>query len=195
MNLTFESRLLRVLRSNVKFENSTRNKNVLVVLGIPTFALKGAANGCKSRNRTTRCELSGRCFLYCLGGDLRLHCQHLQDPAEPGAHRAVSSSSISGPASMDLSKTACPSRHRLSFSHRSDRHDDCGRPHDDARSDPSPNSNAMIHERTTVGLAQARAEGRIGGRRRKLNEKKRLEIVESVLSGRGTAAKMARCTK
>jgi len=51
---------------------------------------------------------------------------------------------------------------------------------------------AMIHERTTAGLAQARAEGRIGGRRRKLNEKKRLEIVESVLSGRKTAAEMAR---
>ncbi|WP_331377045.1 recombinase family protein [Sinorhizobium chiapasense] len=51
---------------------------------------------------------------------------------------------------------------------------------------------AMIHERTTAGLAQARAEGRIGGRRRKLNEKKRLEIVESVLSGRKSAAEMAR---
>src|SRR5690606_36905694 len=43
---------------------------------------------------------------------------------------------------------------------------------------------AMIRERTTAGLAQARAEGRIGGRRRKLDPKKRREIAESVLSGR-----------
>jgi len=49
----------------------------------------------------------------------------------------------------------------------------------------------VIHERTTAGLAQARAAGRIGARRRKLNEKKRLEIVESVLSSRKSAAQMA----
>ena len=51
---------------------------------------------------------------------------------------------------------------------------------------------AMIRERTSAGLAQARSEGRIGGRRKKLNPKKRQEIVESVLSGRKSAAEMAR---
>lgn len=51
---------------------------------------------------------------------------------------------------------------------------------------------AMIRERTTNGLAQARAEGRIGGRRKKLDPKKRREIAESVLSGRKSGAEMAR---
>ena len=51
---------------------------------------------------------------------------------------------------------------------------------------------AMIRERTSAGLAQARAEGRVGGRRRKLSEKKRREIAESVLSGRKSGAEMAR---
>ncbi|MBS7707962.1 recombinase family protein [Chelatococcus asaccharovorans] len=51
---------------------------------------------------------------------------------------------------------------------------------------------AMIQERTTAGLAQARAEGHIGGRRKKLDAKKRLEIAESVLSGRKSGAEMAR---
>lgn len=51
---------------------------------------------------------------------------------------------------------------------------------------------AMIRERTSAGLAQARAEGRIGGRRRKLNEKQRHEIAESVISGRKSGAEMAR---
>lgn len=51
---------------------------------------------------------------------------------------------------------------------------------------------AMIRERTSAGLAQARAEGRIGGRRRKLDPKQRAEILESVLSGRKSAAEMAR---
>jgi DNA invertase Pin-like site-specific DNA recombinase len=51
---------------------------------------------------------------------------------------------------------------------------------------------AMIRERTSAGLAQARSEGRIGGRRKKLNPKKRQEIAESVLSGRKSAAEMAR---
>ena len=36
---------------------------------------------------------------------------------------------------------------------------------------------AMIRERTTTGLAQARAEGRIGGRRKKLDPKKRRESL------------------
>jgi DNA invertase Pin-like site-specific DNA recombinase len=43
---------------------------------------------------------------------------------------------------------------------------------------------AMIRERTSAGLAQARLEGRVGGRRRKLGDKKRREIAESVISGR-----------
>jgi DNA invertase Pin-like site-specific DNA recombinase len=51
---------------------------------------------------------------------------------------------------------------------------------------------AMIRERTTAGLAQAREEGRIGGRRKKLDVKKSLEIAESVLSGRKSGAEMAR---
>lgn len=51
---------------------------------------------------------------------------------------------------------------------------------------------AMIRERTSAGLAQARTEGRIGGRRRKIGDKQRAEIAESVLSGRKTAAEMAR---
>ncbi|QYE33389.1 recombinase family protein (plasmid) [Polymorphobacter sp. PAMC 29334] len=51
---------------------------------------------------------------------------------------------------------------------------------------------AMIRERTSAGLAQARAEGRIGGRRRILAEKQRAEIADSVMSGRKSAAEMAR---
>ncbi len=51
---------------------------------------------------------------------------------------------------------------------------------------------AMIRERTSAGLAQARAEGRIGGRRRKLGDKQRREIAESVVSGRKSGAEMAR---
>jgi DNA invertase Pin-like site-specific DNA recombinase len=51
---------------------------------------------------------------------------------------------------------------------------------------------AMIRERTKAGLDQARAEGRIGGRRPKLNAKQRAEIAESVISGRKSAAEMAR---
>lgn len=51
---------------------------------------------------------------------------------------------------------------------------------------------AMIRERTSAGLAAARAEGRIGGRRKKLDAAKRQEIAESVISGRKTGAEMAR---
>jgi len=39
------------------------------------------------------------------------------------------------------------------------------------------------------------AEGRVGGRRRKLTEPQRAEIAESVLSGRKPAAEMARLYK
>jgi DNA invertase Pin-like site-specific DNA recombinase len=51
---------------------------------------------------------------------------------------------------------------------------------------------AMIRERTSAGLAAARAEGRIGGRRKKLDPAKRREIAKSVISGRKTGAEMAR---
>jgi len=51
---------------------------------------------------------------------------------------------------------------------------------------------AMIRERTSAVLAAARAEGRIGGRRKKLNDVKRREIAESVITGRKSAADMAR---
>ena len=54
---------------------------------------------------------------------------------------------------------------------------------------------AMIRERTSAGLALARAEGRVGGRRRKLTERQRSEIAESVLEGRKSAAEMARLYK
>lgn len=50
----------------------------------------------------------------------------------------------------------------------------------------------MIRERTYAGIIAARAEGRIGGRRRKLNPAKRREIAQSVVSGRKSAADMAR---
>jgi DNA invertase Pin-like site-specific DNA recombinase len=51
---------------------------------------------------------------------------------------------------------------------------------------------AMVKERTTAGLVAARAEGRVGGRRPKLTLQQRADIVENVLSGRRTAAQMAR---
>jgi DNA invertase Pin-like site-specific DNA recombinase len=51
---------------------------------------------------------------------------------------------------------------------------------------------AMIRERTSAGLAAARAEGRVGGRRPKLDATKRREIAESVLTGRKSGADMAR---
>ena len=54
---------------------------------------------------------------------------------------------------------------------------------------------AMIRERTSAGLALARAEGRVGGRRRKLTERQRVEIAESVLAGRKSGAEMARLYK
>lgn len=52
---------------------------------------------------------------------------------------------------------------------------------------------AMIRERTSAVLAQARREeGRVGGRWRKFADKKRREIAESVISGRKSGAEMAR---
>lgn len=50
----------------------------------------------------------------------------------------------------------------------------------------------LIRERTSAGLRQARAEGRVGGRRSELSAAQRAEIVESVMSGTRTAANMAR---
>ena len=54
---------------------------------------------------------------------------------------------------------------------------------------------AMIRERTSAGLAEARAAGRIGGRRAKLTVAQRADVVGNVLSGRKTAAEMARLYK
>ena len=51
---------------------------------------------------------------------------------------------------------------------------------------------AMIRERTNAGLAQARAEGRVGGRRPKLTPAQQLDVVENVSSSRRSAAQMAR---
>jgi DNA invertase Pin-like site-specific DNA recombinase len=50
----------------------------------------------------------------------------------------------------------------------------------------------MVRGRTSAGLAAARAEGRIGGRHKKLDDSKRREIAEAVISGRKTAAQMTR---
>lgn len=54
---------------------------------------------------------------------------------------------------------------------------------------------AMIRERTNAGLSAARAEGRIGGRRKKLSQAQRADIADNVLSGRKTGAEMARLYK
>ena len=51
---------------------------------------------------------------------------------------------------------------------------------------------AMLRERTRHGLAAARKEGRIGGRRPKLNARQQQEIVKLVGSGERTAADAAR---
>jgi DNA invertase Pin-like site-specific DNA recombinase len=51
---------------------------------------------------------------------------------------------------------------------------------------------AMIRERTRAGLAAARSEGRVGGRRPKLRADQRRDIAENILSGRRTGAQMAR---
>src|SRR3954466_10598760 len=51
---------------------------------------------------------------------------------------------------------------------------------------------AMIRERTQAGLAVARAEGRIGGRRPKLGPQQQAAIVELVTSGRQTQDAAAR---
>jgi DNA invertase Pin-like site-specific DNA recombinase len=51
----------------------------------------------------------------------------------------------------------------------------------------------MVREPTSADLVAARAEGGIGGRlRKKLENTKRREIAEAVMSGRKTAAQLAR---
>jgi DNA invertase Pin-like site-specific DNA recombinase len=54
---------------------------------------------------------------------------------------------------------------------------------------------AMIRERASAGLAEARAAGRIGGRRAKLSAAQRTDVLENGLSGRKSAAEMARLYK
>lgn len=54
---------------------------------------------------------------------------------------------------------------------------------------------AMIGERTRAGLEQAKLEGRVGGRRRKLTPQQEQEIRTSVQTGRHTAAQCARLFK
>lgn len=51
---------------------------------------------------------------------------------------------------------------------------------------------AMIRERASAGLAAARAEAHVGGRRKKLDAAKRREIAESVAPCRKSGAEMAR---
>ena len=51
---------------------------------------------------------------------------------------------------------------------------------------------AMIRERTNAGLEQARLEGRVGGRKRKLLPHQEQDIRNSVQSGQRTAAQCAR---
>ena len=50
----------------------------------------------------------------------------------------------------------------------------------------------MIRERTRAGLEQARANGRVGGRRRALIRRQEAEVIDMVTSGRSTAADAAR---
>ena len=50
----------------------------------------------------------------------------------------------------------------------------------------------MIRERTRAGLEAARREGRIGGRKPKLRDDQRKDIIESISLERKTAAQMAR---
>ena len=50
----------------------------------------------------------------------------------------------------------------------------------------------MIRERTKIGLKRARNEGRVGGRKPKLNNNQRSEIFEMVSSGRKSPSEAAR---
>jgi len=53
----------------------------------------------------------------------------------------------------------------------------------------------MIRERTRAGLREARAKGRVPGRKPKVTAEQQKEIVEAVSSGRKTAAEIARLFK
>ena len=50
----------------------------------------------------------------------------------------------------------------------------------------------MVRERTKAGLGSARAEGRVGGRPRKLNPEQRAELIKGVQEERYTMAEAAR---
>lgn len=50
---------------------------------------------------------------------------------------------------------------------------------------------AMLKERTKLGLARARAEGRVGGKRAKLNPKQQIKAREMLASGEQTQAEIA----
>ena len=54
---------------------------------------------------------------------------------------------------------------------------------------------AMIRERTSAGLAQARIEGRVGGRRSKLTPAQKADVADNVIENRKSAAQMARLYK
>lgn len=51
---------------------------------------------------------------------------------------------------------------------------------------------AMLRERTRAGIANARSEGRVGGRKPKLTSQQQTEIVKMVRRGEKTAADAAR---
>jgi DNA invertase Pin-like site-specific DNA recombinase len=53
----------------------------------------------------------------------------------------------------------------------------------------------MIRERTRAGLHEARAQGRVPGRKPKITSEQKKEIVEAVSSGRKTPAEIARLPK
>jgi DNA invertase Pin-like site-specific DNA recombinase len=53
----------------------------------------------------------------------------------------------------------------------------------------------MIRERTRAGLREARIKGRVPGRKPKITDEQKKEIVEAVSSGRKTSAELARLFK
>lgn len=53
----------------------------------------------------------------------------------------------------------------------------------------------MIRERTRAGLREARAKGRVPGRKPKITAEQQKEIVDAVSSGRKTSAEIARLFK
>jgi len=53
----------------------------------------------------------------------------------------------------------------------------------------------MIRERTRAGLQEARAQGRVPGRKPKITAEQKKEIVEAVSSGSKTPAEIARLLK